>query len=385
MYYKKNVDFVELIWEDIMYQIDNRQTTAVRRSSMPYPRFTKAIIRHFISKDKTISIRNNLFMHSIKDDSILGVLKFISMYEENQVYGKPKPGVMLSKEIMETTTYKTYLAFATVKAIPKKVRKRTKAHITPMKESSLTSDDNIISKDPNAALELSKLMSKTKAEEEEVARVVHETHERIVTKKPTVRIRQTGVVFRDTPTISKKKSLDQSQELKGVQVMSEEEHFAADIKKAIKASKLAIGPQQTTCSSEGVGLKLEVLDEPTVGTGAHDDSKESWGNDSDTEKSNEEEVQWIYSYDDKEDDHDDDQSIDLAKTDDEGNKHDNDETQRYEYVHEDEYIHTNDDERTESDNEDQAMDDAKKNDEDKAEEEKSIDQEPIQDEHLNMR
>nr|GEW40242.1 hypothetical protein [Tanacetum cinerariifolium] len=125
--------------------IDNRQTITARRSSMPYPRFIKEIIQHFISKDKTISTRNNLLMHSIKNDSVLGLLKFISKYKENQVYGKPILDVMLSKEIMETMAYKTYLAFATRKAIPKKARKRTKAYITPMKESSLIADDNIIS------------------------------------------------------------------------------------------------------------------------------------------------------------------------------------------------------------------------------------------------
>ncbi|GJU66942.1 hypothetical protein Tco_1253201 [Tanacetum coccineum] len=114
--------------------------------------------------------------------------------------------------------------------------------------------------------------------------------------------------------------------------MSEEERLADDTKKAIKASKLATRPQQTAGSSKGAGLMPKVPDEPTV------------------------------------------------ETDDEENKHDNDETQRDEFVHEDEYVHTDDDERTESDNEDQAMDDVEKNDEDKAEEEKDTDQEPIQDE-----
>ncbi|GJY67267.1 hypothetical protein Tco_0469505 [Tanacetum coccineum] len=126
---------------DFMYQINNRQNTATRRSNMPNPRFTKAIIQHFISKDKTICMRNNLFMHSIKNDSVLGVLKFVSKYEDRQVYGKTIPNIMLSKEIMETTAYKTYLAFATRKTIHKKARKRRKAATTIMKESSLTADD----------------------------------------------------------------------------------------------------------------------------------------------------------------------------------------------------------------------------------------------------
>ncbi|GJV49472.1 hypothetical protein Tco_1439684 [Tanacetum coccineum] len=73
--------------------------------------------------------------------------------------------------------------------------------------------------------------------------------------------KQTCVVFKDTPTVSKKKPLDQSQRLKGVQVMSIKERLDADTKKAIKASKLAIGQQNTASSSEGAGLIPEVLDE----------------------------------------------------------------------------------------------------------------------------
>ncbi|GKB53593.1 hypothetical protein Tco_0904346 [Tanacetum coccineum] len=255
---------------DFMYQIDNKQTTTARRSNMPYPMFTKAIIQYFISKDKTISMRNNLFMHSIKNDSVLGVLKFISKYEENQVYCKPIPDVMMSKEIMETTTYKTYLAFATGKSIPKKARKRMKAHITPMKESSFIADGNIIFEDPDAALELAKSISRTEAQEKKAARL-------------------------------------------------------------------------TTGLSEGAGLIPEVPDKPKVNFAATNVLEESWGDDSDTEKSDEEEVPWIFS-DDEEDDNDDDQSIDIEEMD--------------------------DDERTESDNDDQAMDDAEKNDKDKEEEEK---------------
>ncbi|GJT49088.1 hypothetical protein Tco_0975245 [Tanacetum coccineum] len=90
---------------------------------MPYPRFTNAIIQHFISKDKTISMRNNLFMHKVKNDSVLGFMKFVSKYEIRQVYGKLIPDVLVSKEMMESTAYKTYLDFATRKVIPKEARK----------------------------------------------------------------------------------------------------------------------------------------------------------------------------------------------------------------------------------------------------------------------
>ncbi|GKE34449.1 hypothetical protein Tco_1453771 [Tanacetum coccineum] len=83
----------------------------------------------------------NVFLGKLQNDSVLGVLKFVSKYEDRQVYGKTIPNIMLSKEIMETTAYKTYLAFATTKAIHKKARKRTKDATTIMKESSLTADD----------------------------------------------------------------------------------------------------------------------------------------------------------------------------------------------------------------------------------------------------
>ncbi|GJY99648.1 hypothetical protein Tco_0517078 [Tanacetum coccineum] len=70
MYYKKNLDFVALIWEDLAYQIDNMDSK--KQDKMFYPRFTKIIIHHFLDKDKSISIRNRTFMHTARDDSLLG-------------------------------------------------------------------------------------------------------------------------------------------------------------------------------------------------------------------------------------------------------------------------------------------------------------------------
>ncbi|GJU90036.1 hypothetical protein Tco_1302459 [Tanacetum coccineum] len=214
-----NKYFVELIWEDFMYQIDNRQTSARRHESMPYPKFTKVIIQHFISKNKSISMRNRLFMHLIKNDNVFGRLTFVAKNEDNQVYGMLISYMMINKEFENSKAYQTYLAFLTGIAIPKKARKGTKAAITPKKKGSFTANDNIIP-DPDVALELGKSISKTKAEEHEEARKVHETHERLVTAKPirdeesdesdtehartpTGRRRQTRVTFRDTSNVSK--------------------------------------------------------------------------------------------------------------------------------------------------------------------------------------
>ncbi|GJT39158.1 hypothetical protein Tco_0939023 [Tanacetum coccineum] len=178
MFYKKNVDFAELIWEDLQYQIDNRQTSARRCESIPYLRFTKVIIHHFLSKHKSISRRNGLFMNSIKHDAVLGRLKFVGKYEENKVYGMSIPDVMVNQEIKDSKAYHTYLAFSTGAVIPKKARKGTKENATPKKISYITADEDII---PDL---------------EEARR------------------RSTGVVIRDTPDVPKKNIPDQSLKLK---------------------------------------------------------------------------------------------------------------------------------------------------------------------------
>ncbi|GJX98682.1 retrovirus-related pol polyprotein from transposon TNT 1-94, partial [Tanacetum coccineum] len=89
MYYKKNLDFVALIWEDLAYQIDNIDSK--KQDKMFYPRLKKIIIHHFLTKDKSISIRNRMFMHTATDDIVLGTMRFISRHADTQVYGAKPP------------------------------------------------------------------------------------------------------------------------------------------------------------------------------------------------------------------------------------------------------------------------------------------------------
>ncbi|GJS25383.1 hypothetical protein Tco_0454015 [Tanacetum coccineum] len=58
-----------LCGKDLAYQIDNKDSK--KQDKMFYPRFTKIIIRHFLKKDKSISMRNRTFMHTARDDSLL--------------------------------------------------------------------------------------------------------------------------------------------------------------------------------------------------------------------------------------------------------------------------------------------------------------------------
>ncbi|GJS86620.1 hypothetical protein Tco_0769256 [Tanacetum coccineum] len=107
MYHQKNVDYVELLWEDFIYQIDNKAYK--KQEKMYYPRFTKVIIHYFLTQDKTLSWRNKIGMHTSKDDYLINTLRFVSAKEETQIYGAILPESLTSPEMKETKAYKTYL------------------------------------------------------------------------------------------------------------------------------------------------------------------------------------------------------------------------------------------------------------------------------------
>ncbi|GKE60190.1 hypothetical protein Tco_1510557 [Tanacetum coccineum] len=74
---------------------DNKDTK--KSDKMYYPRFTKAVINHYLKKNPSISMRNRMFMHTARDDTILGIKKFVSKHEDVQVYGALMPKEMTDK------------------------------------------------------------------------------------------------------------------------------------------------------------------------------------------------------------------------------------------------------------------------------------------------
>nr|GFA12584.1 hypothetical protein [Tanacetum cinerariifolium] len=56
LYHKRNIDFAYLMWEELAYQVEHKDTK--KSNKMYYPRFTKVIIHHFMSKDPSIPRRN---------------------------------------------------------------------------------------------------------------------------------------------------------------------------------------------------------------------------------------------------------------------------------------------------------------------------------------
>ncbi|GJR28450.1 hypothetical protein Tco_1104682 [Tanacetum coccineum] len=83
MYHKANVDYATMLWEDLKYQIDYRQTKVKRRELMPYPRFTKVTIQYFMSKHNSISKREGSKYHITEQDGLLERLKFISKVKKD--------------------------------------------------------------------------------------------------------------------------------------------------------------------------------------------------------------------------------------------------------------------------------------------------------------
>ncbi|GJS77178.1 hypothetical protein Tco_0727059 [Tanacetum coccineum] len=136
MYHKKNFDFVALIWEDLAYQIDKKDSK--KQDKMFYPRFTKIIIHHFLIKDKSISMRNRTFMHTDRDNSLLGTMRFVSRHEDTQVYGALIPKAMTNQALLDSVAYKTYYAIATGSELlkPKKSQKKSDSAISSEETSS---------------------------------------------------------------------------------------------------------------------------------------------------------------------------------------------------------------------------------------------------------
>ncbi|GJZ64216.1 hypothetical protein Tco_0620637 [Tanacetum coccineum] len=322
---------------------------------MPYPRFTKVVINHFFSIHKSVPKTLPSGLHTIKDDGVLSRMKFVRIAEDFQEYGQAIPDTMLTDEIEQSKTYQIFIKYSTglipLKKSRGKVSQGKKSDVTPKpasvdisdesdseparkqngsrrvikKKVSISAKDNIIP-EPDVALELAKSMSLDEAEEEEAARRVYSTHEHLVTEtdepsganRPTGRGNTTGVVIQGTPNVSKKKLVDQSHKLKGIQILTPEEQLVTNTMRALKASRkssrtlLPVGH-----SSKGTGAKLGVPDESTI---ILTPTSEVY---SDEEK-------------EKKDDTDDDKSIDLEVT--------KDEEMDDEFVHSDEYVNDNVDE-----------------------------------------
>ncbi|GKE12570.1 hypothetical protein Tco_1416121 [Tanacetum coccineum] len=335
MFYKKNVNFVELLWEDFTFQIENKDHK--KQEKICYPKFTKAIIHHFITKDKSILMRNRMFMHTAQDDSILGPMRFVSKSDDFQVYRSLLPNRMTNQQMWDSTAYNTYLAYAICAASPK-MKRKFKKPASPSKKRTLVT-----------------------VEEEEL-----KVTKKVVPSKKFSRIQSTGVQIQDTLGVSvlKKKTPTKAERSKGIDLLSEAALLEeAQVKKILRRSHRetsihkAGGLGDETRSTlgvpdelkgkyvdthEGTGLKLGVLDVSI--TDSFESENESWGDSGDeaNEQGDDEDV--LESDDDLEQACDERTESDNPRTSDE-----EEETQDDEYVYTPkDYVPTNDETNDES-------------------------------------
>ncbi|GJV87193.1 hypothetical protein Tco_1531131 [Tanacetum coccineum] len=199
---------------------------------MYYPIFTKAVI----TKDKTISMRNKLFMHTAHDDYVLSTMRFFSKSKDFQVYGALLLEGMTNQKMRNSRSYKTYLAYATGAATPKKARKFKKP-ASHSKKRTLIVVWSVF---------------------------VHSSSFLLFLFVDLDSVSQPGST-RDTPgvTVSKKKKLTTTDKSKGIDLLSDVAKLEADqLKTVIKRRKQDTSFHQAGSSSDGTCSKPGVLDEP---------------------------------------------------------------------------------------------------------------------------
>ncbi|GJV97343.1 hypothetical protein Tco_1548920 [Tanacetum coccineum] len=95
-----HVDYAELLWEGLYYSLHHPT------SSIPYPRFTKIIVSHYMTIFPDISRRARDMYHNLQDDDIMKNI-FNSGRHKNKV-GMQIPAWMITDEMKQTEHYRMY-------------------------------------------------------------------------------------------------------------------------------------------------------------------------------------------------------------------------------------------------------------------------------------
>ncbi|GKA47208.1 hypothetical protein Tco_0740091 [Tanacetum coccineum] len=284
---------------------------------MYYPRFTKAIIHHFLIQEKSLSWRNKIVMHTSKDDYLINSLRFVFAKESTQIYRAILPECLTSLAMKESKAYKTYLGYASGTVPPKIATKFKKA--SPSKKDS----------------DLVPVNEEPVIKGKRVKRSIKKS-----STKPA-----TSIIIKEPPmeTKSKRKEEVDVTRGKGIELVSEvaltEEAQMKEVRKkslrdfhkthpsgsgTVAEKPPRIDKITPTVTSEGTG------DKPGVPDVTEDDStkseSESWGNDeddsnNDQESSNEgKEEEFVHTpspTEDKDDDDMESESDDVIKSDEE--------------------------------------------------------------------
>ncbi|GJR58273.1 hypothetical protein Tco_1500435 [Tanacetum coccineum] len=95
-----HVDYAELLWEGLYYSLHHLT------SSIPYPRFTKIIISHYMTSFPEISRRARDTYHNLNDDDIMKNIFKSGRYKDK--VGMKIPEWMISEDMKNTEHYRMY-------------------------------------------------------------------------------------------------------------------------------------------------------------------------------------------------------------------------------------------------------------------------------------
>nr|GFA51108.1 hypothetical protein [Tanacetum cinerariifolium] len=79
-----------------------------KSNEMYYPRFTKVIIHHFMSKDPSILRRNKVNWHYVRDDHMFTMIKLVSRHQNTQQFSDLLPIELTNEDIRNSNAYKEY-------------------------------------------------------------------------------------------------------------------------------------------------------------------------------------------------------------------------------------------------------------------------------------
>ncbi|GKD43734.1 hypothetical protein Tco_1268379, partial [Tanacetum coccineum] len=139
MYHNKQVNYVYLLWTDLVFQVENKNSK--KNNDMYYPRFTKVIVDYFMAKDQAIPKRNKMLWHYAKDDFMFTTIRFISKHKDTQEYGSILPQHLTNQAMLESEAFKTYRAYTTGEKAPKSkaTSKKTDSESSPKTKPSQAS------------------------------------------------------------------------------------------------------------------------------------------------------------------------------------------------------------------------------------------------------
>ncbi|GJS56741.1 hypothetical protein Tco_0651525 [Tanacetum coccineum] len=296
------VDYAALIWENLQYQIDYRQSKVRRREIMAYPSAKSSFETRLHALDDCPYTNC-----SSKMDVILTIsLKVFSLYSD----------MWITNEIKKSEAYKMYFKYFTCLIYPKKGRGGGAQGI---KATDAPKQTNFVRKKTTDASKKKLPKRKSVLHDESNESEGEPENRRTGRKKRTPR----ALFIQEPLSVHVKKTQKSSGKFKGIKWLSNATQLEIDTQKSIKASKRESKFQhQSGCLSEGVGLRPEVPDEPIRDYADSDEGAGTSPKVSDESKDKKEKLEdilWLSTYDDgsENDDEEDYKSIDIEMTDDE--------------------------------------------------------------------